>query len=61
MSWVVKNQVDEIVEHPGQSIGTALKVSSMLTDGKLEEELVFEPRTTIGTKFSVLHFIRPPS
>ena len=27
---------------------------------KLEEELVDEPRTTIGTKFSVLHCIRIP-
>ena len=28
--------------------------------GKLEEELVDKPRTTIGTKFSVLHCIRIP-
>ena len=29
-------------------------------DGKLEEELVDKPGTTIGTKFSVLHCIRIP-
>ena len=28
--------------------------------GKLEEELVDKPGTTIGTKFSVLHCIRIP-
>ena len=29
-------------------------------EGKLEEELNDKPGTTIGTKFSVLHFIRIP-
>ena len=29
-------------------------------EGKLEEELVDKPGTTIGTKFSVLHCIRVP-
>ena len=29
-------------------------------EGKLEEELVDKPGTTIGTKFSVLHCIRIP-
>ena len=29
-------------------------------EGKLQEELVDKPRTTIGTKFSVLHCIRIP-
>ena len=29
-------------------------------EGKLEEELVDKPGTTIGTKFSVLHCIRLP-
>ena len=29
-------------------------------EGKLEEELVDKPGTTIGTKFSLLHFIRIP-
>ena len=29
-------------------------------EGKLEEELVDKPGTTIGTKFSVLHCIRTP-
>ena len=29
-------------------------------ESKLEEELVDKPRTTIGTKFSVLHYIRIP-
>ena len=29
-------------------------------EGTLEEELVDKPRTTIGTKFSVLHCIRIP-
>ena len=29
-------------------------------EGKLEEELADKPRTTIGTKFSVLHCIRVP-
>ena len=29
-------------------------------EGELEEELADEPGTTIGTKFSVLHFIRIP-
>ena len=30
-------------------------------EGKLEEELVDKPGTTIGTKFSVLQIIRIPS
>ena len=39
----------------------ALMVSWMLKkEGKLEEELVDKPGTTIGTKFSVMHFIRTP-
>ena len=29
-------------------------------EGNLEEELVDKPGTTIGTKFSVLHFVRIP-
>ena len=29
-------------------------------EGKLEEELVDEPKKTIGKKFSVLHSIRTP-
>ena len=29
-------------------------------EGKLEEELVDEPGTMIGTKFSVLHCVRIP-
>ena len=29
-------------------------------EGKLEEELVDKPGTTIGTKFSVLHCVRIP-
>ena len=29
-------------------------------EDELEEELVDKPRTTIGTKFSVLHRIRIP-
>ena len=38
----------------------ALKGVMGVEEGKLEEELVDKPRTTIGTKFSVLHCTRIP-
>ena len=44
-------EVDELEEDVGWSISCLEGV--MLKKASLEEELVDEPRTTIGTKFSV--------
>ena len=52
-------EVDELVEDVGWSI-SCLEGVMCVEEGKLEEELVDKPRTTIGTKFSVLHCIRIP-
>ena len=41
-------------------INSCLEGVMDVEEGKLEEELVDKPGTTIGTKFSVLHCIRIP-
>ena len=52
--WLVK-----LGEDGGRSI-SCLEGVIDVEEGKLEEELVDKPGTTIGTKFSVLHCIRIP-
>ena len=49
---VMGGEVDEVEEDLEGVMG--------VEEGKLEEELVDKPRTTISTKFSVLHGIRIP-
>ena len=49
-------EVDELEEDVGWSI-SCLEGVMDVEEGKLEEELVDKPGTTIGTKFSVLHCI----
>ena len=51
---VMVGEVDELEEDVGRSI------SCLEGEGKLEEEPVDKPGTTIGTKVSVLHCIRIP-
>ena len=50
-------EVDELEEDVGWSISSLEGVMDV-EEGKFEEELVDKPRTTIGTKFSVLHCIQ---
>ena len=57
---VVVGEVDELEEDVGWSI-SCLEGVMDVEEGKLEEELVDKPGTTIGTKFSVLQIIRIPS
>ena len=61
---VMVGEVDELEEDAGSSISCLENVMDAaeikLEEIKLEEELVDKPRTTIGTKFSVLHCIRKP-
>ena len=52
-------EVDELEEDVGRLI-SCLEGVMDVEEGKLEEELVDKPGTTIGTKFSVLHCIRKP-
>ena len=52
-------EVDELEEDAGWSI-SCLEGVIDVEEGKLEDELVDKPGTTIGTKFSVLHCIRTP-
>ena len=52
-------EVHELEEDVGLSISCLESVMDV-EEGKLEEELVDKPGTTIGTKFSVLHCIRIP-
>ena len=52
-------EVDELDGDVGWSISCSEGVVDV-EQGKLEEELVDKPGTTIGTKFSVLHCIRIP-
>ena len=52
-------EVDELEEDVAWSISCLDGVMDV-EEGKLEEEFVDKPRTTIGTKFSVLHCIRIP-
>ena len=52
-------EVDELEEDVGRSI-SCLEGVVDVEEGKLEEELVDKPGTTIGTKFSMLHCIRIP-
>ena len=52
-------EVDELEEDLEWSI-SCLKGVMGGQVGKLEEELVDKPGTTIGTKFSVLHCVRIP-
>ena len=52
-------EVDELEEDVGWLI-SCLEGVMDVEEGKLEEELVDKPGTTIGTKFSVLHCIRIP-
>ena len=49
---VMVGEVDELI--------SCLEGVMDVEEGKLEEELVDKPGTTIGTKFSVLHCIRIP-
>ena len=56
---VMVGEVDELEEDVGLSI-SCLEGVMDAEEGKLEEELVDKPGTTIGTKFSVLHCIRIP-
>ena len=53
-------EVDELEEDVGWSI-SCLEGVTDVEEGKMEEELVDKPGTTIGTKFSVLQIIRIPS
>ena len=50
-------EVDELEEDVGRSI-SCLEGVMDVEEGRLEEELVDKPGTTIGTKFSVLHCLR---
>ena len=59
LDTVVVGEVDELEEDVGWSI-SCLKGVIHVEEGKLEEELVDKPGTTIGTKFSMLHCIRTP-
>ena len=52
-------EVDELEENSEWSISCLEGVMDVEVD-MLEEELLDKPGTTIGTKFSVLHFIRIP-
>ena len=56
---VMGGEVDELEEDLGGS-DSCLEGVMDVEEGKLEEELIDKPRTTIGTKFSVLHCIRIP-
>ena len=56
---VMGGEVEELEEDVGRSI-SCLEGVMDVEEGKLEEELVDKPGTTIGTKFSVLHCIRIP-
>ena len=56
---VMVGEVDELEEDAGWSISCLAGVMDV-EEGKLEEELVDKPGTTIGTMFSVLHCIRKP-
>ena len=56
---VMVGEVDGLEEDVGWSI-SCLEGVMDVEEGKLEEELVDKPGTTIGTMFSVLHCIRIP-
>ena len=49
-------EVDDLEEDVGSI--SCLEGVMDVEEGKLEEELVDKPGTTIGTKFSALHCIR---
>ena len=51
-------EVDDLEEDVGSI--SCLEGVMDVEEGKLEEELVDKPGTTIGTKFSALHCIRIP-
>ena len=55
----VGGEEDELEEEVEQCL-SCLEGVMGVEEGKLEEELVDKPGTTIGTKFSVLHCIRIP-
>ena len=59
LNTVVVGEVDELEEYVGRLL-SCLEGVIDVEEGKLEEELVDKPRTTIGTKFSMLHCIRIP-
>ena len=59
LDTVIVGEVDELEEDVEWSISCSEGVIDVEV-GKLEEELDYKPRTTIGTKFSVLHCIQMP-
>ena len=59
LDTVIVGEVDELDEDVGWSI-SCFKGALDVEQGKPEDELADKPGTTIGTKFSVSHYIRIP-